>query len=89
METTDDPAVRDDRRGDRRGELSGVVTVRFEDQQVVGPGQNMSEEGIFFVADGAVRVAVEVDGDGAWRTGEVVRVQSMGEGKVGIAIRFV
>lgn len=89
MDSTEDATVHDKRRGDRREAMDGVVTVRFEDQQVVGPGQNVSDEGLFFVADGAVRVAVEVEGDGGCRSGEVVRVQSMGEGKVGIAIRFV
>jgi hypothetical protein len=77
-----------ERRSERRGVLDGTVTVRFAEQQIVGPGQNISHNGVFFVADGALQVLVELPGDDGWRRGEVMRVQSMGEGKIGIAVRF-
>lgn len=79
--------TRDRRRGDRKP-LDGTVTVQFESQDVQGPGENMSDEGVFFVADAAVRVRVRVDDTEEWRDGEVVRVQAMGEGRLGIAVRF-
>ncbi|MEM7206014.1 MAG: PilZ domain-containing protein [Planctomycetota bacterium] len=80
----------DERRINNRAPLDNEVTVRFEPQQVVGPGQNISEDGVFFVADAAINVQVEISGTGGeWRAGEIVRIQSMGEGKVGIAVRFV
>jgi len=78
-----------DRRVIERVPMEGSVTVFFDEQQVIGPGQNMSEEGVFFVAEAALRVRVLIDGSDEWRDGEIVRVQSMGEGNLGMAVRFV
>jgi hypothetical protein len=78
----------DERRASDRQDCAGPVAVRFVEAQLVGPGANNSSEGVFFVAQGAVRVQVRL-GDGEWREGELVRAQSMGEGKVGLAVRFV
>lgn len=77
-----------ERRGQERANLDGTVTVAFSEQEVVGPGQNMSDEGVFFVASASLRVKVLVNEGEAWREGEVIRVQSMGEGRLGMAIRF-
>ncbi len=77
------------RRASARSHLDGTVTVHIDAQNVVGPGQNISADGVFFVAEGALRVLVEVEGAAGRRRGEVVRVQSMGEGRIGIAVRFV
>ena len=87
METKEPTADVQDRRIGDREPIDGTVTVQFEEQQVVGPGQNMSEEGVFFIVEAALRVRVRVDGE--WRLAEVIRVQSMGEGKLGMAVRFV
>ncbi len=87
MDTKEPTADVQDRRIGDRAPLDGTVTVQFEEQQVVGPGQNMSEEGVFFIVEAALRVRVQVDGE--WRQAEVIRVQSMGEGKLGMAVRFV
>jgi hypothetical protein len=86
--TAEPPTAQSERRSFDREPMEGTVTVRFAEQEIVGPGQNMSDEGVFFVADGALRVKIQVDGRGTWREGEVVRVQSMGEGRLGMAIRF-
>ncbi len=77
-------------RGRRRSErrpLDGPVVVWFDDTPLVGSGQNVSEDGVFFVADGGVKVRVQIEGK-EQVVGEVVRVTSMGHGKTGIAVAF-
>jgi len=76
-----------DRRAERH-ELGGRVTIRFGGDVLVGDGQNISEQGVFFVAQGRIPVEVEVEGrDGVFR-GEVVRTENMGGGQVGVAVKF-
>ena len=76
-----------ERRHDDRQPLMGEVVVRFEDTPLIGSGQNASREGVFFVAEGAVRVQVQLEGEEPV-IGEVVRMASMGNGKIGIAVAF-
>lgn len=76
-----------DRRGGNRQALGGHVVVRFDDVPLVGSGQNISPDGVFFVAEGAVRVLVQLEGEEPV-VGEVVRMTSMGDGKTGIAVAF-
>jgi hypothetical protein len=78
-----------ERRGGDRTPYAGDVTVHFAAEPIVGPGRNISREGVFFVAEGSVRVRVTVDGSDRERIGELVRVESMGEGRIGLAIRFL
>ncbi|MCC6670628.1 MAG: PilZ domain-containing protein [Planctomycetes bacterium] len=79
----------DDRRQSPRSAFSGRVTVRFGADALAGPGQNISREGVCFVADGVVRVLVEVEGRPEPVVGELVRVQTTGDGRTNLAIRFV
>ena len=88
MTDTDDTAT-DNRRSGERAPLDGRVTVHFPEEPLVGPGENISDAGVFFVVDQNVRVKVEVEGRDGTVEGELVRFQSMGEGRTGIAIRFV
>ena len=74
------------RREPRIG-LEGGVTIHFDGGTIAGDGQNISAQGVFFTADGSVPVTVQVEGRGAVR-GHLVRVESMGEGRFGIAVRF-
>jgi hypothetical protein len=76
-----------ERRGGDRQPLMGEVVVSFEDSPLIGSGQNASPEGVFFVAEGAVRVQVQLEGREPV-VGEVVRMTSMGNGKIGIAVAF-
>lgn len=78
----------DDRRGSGREPCATDVTVVFDGQPLVGPSENLSAEGVFFIAEASLRVRVRV-GTGEWIEGQVVRVQTMAAGKVGLAIRFV
>ena len=83
-----DPNCVDDRRFLGREPLEEEVMIRFEQQDIIGPGQNISEDGVFFVAAAALRVRARLRGADPWREGEVVRVQSMGDGKIGFAVKF-
>lgn len=77
-----------ERRQDTRRDLAGKVTVRLPAQGLVGPGENVSPDGVFFVADAALQVEVTLPGESEPRRGELVRLTAMGEGRVGIAIKF-
>ncbi len=76
------------RRDGERKSFDQPVTVRIESSELVGSGQNISPQGVFFVAESTVRVWVRIEGSDEERAGELLRVQSMGDGKVGVAIRF-
>ena len=76
-----------DRRGEDRQPLGGQVVVRFDDVPLIGSGQNLSQEGVFFVAEGSVQVIVQLEGRDLI-VGEVVRMTSMGDGRTGIAVTF-
>ena len=71
-----------------RVDLAGQVTIRFAADALVGSGKNVSDQGVFFVADGSVPVKVTIEGREGELDGELVRVESMGAGKVGIAVKF-
>ncbi len=77
-----------ERRRDDRQAVAGAVRVRLPTQDVVGPGENVSAEGLFFVITGALEVEVTLPGESLVRRGELVRVAAMSEGRVGIAIKF-
>jgi hypothetical protein len=76
-----------ERRGGSRAPTSAAITVHI-DRPIVGPGQNLSSDGLFFVTDGAIRVRVSIEGESD-REGELIRLQSLGGGKLGLAVRFV
>ena len=77
-----------DRRMEDRLPMLGDVTVKFSGKPVVGSGQNISHEGVYFVAEGAVKVQVVLQGRDEPIAGHVVRVAIMGDGKTGIAVVF-
>jgi hypothetical protein len=77
-----------DRRGPSRQPLSGRVVIELERVQLVGPGQNISSDGVYFVSDGNIPVRVHLEGRDGEITGELVRVEAMGQGKLGVAVRF-
>ncbi len=74
-------------RSSPRRELDAEVAIRFVAGEIAGSGQNISDQGLFFTADGTVPVTVHVAGRGEVR-GRLVRVESMGNGRFGIAVRF-
>ena len=64
------------------------MSIRFSRDALVGNGQNISEQGVFFVAEGRVVVEVEIEGREGVLQGELVRTENMGSGSVGIAVKF-
>ncbi len=78
-----------ERRDNGRKGFARDVTIQFSQVEIVGPGQNISPQGVFFVADTTLRVKVKVDGVDGDLEGELVRVQAMGEDRVGVAVRFL
>lgn len=76
-----------DSRRTERVRLASDVAIDFESATIVGPGENISEQGVYFTATGGVPVTVRI-GSGRSVRGRLVRFESMGDGRVGIAVRF-
>jgi hypothetical protein len=75
--------------GNRRAprfELDGNVTIQFDGSTLAGSGQNISAQGVFFTS-ATMPVTVVVAGHGEVK-GHLVRVESMGDGRIGVAVRF-
>lgn len=70
-----------------RFDLDGQVTIRFDASVLAGSGQNISAQGLFFTAATALPVTVLVAGHAEVK-GHLVRVESMGDGRIGVAVRF-
>lgn len=84
-----DPRVQtaNESRDSQRVPLSSQVAIDFESTSIVGPGENISSQGVYFTAEGCVRVTVRI-GTGRAVTGRLVRLESMGGGRVGLAVQF-
>ncbi len=74
-------------RRDPRVDLDGEVTIQFDAGAIAGSGQNISVQGVFFTAEAALPVTVRIKGRGVV-AGRLVRLESMGDGRIGIAVRF-
>ncbi len=85
---SNDSSVKSDSRRDPRVPMTGDVTVVFDVDPVVGPGENISAQGVYFTTAAALKVHVRMAGSEHAVPGELVRVESMGNGRVGIAVRF-
>ena len=88
MSKEDAQIAQDERRDSPRVLMGETVTVKIHTDTILGPGQNISAQGVFFVADATLRVSVSIQGVAEPVEGHLVRVQHMGEGKLGIAVRF-
>ena len=86
---THEPPKTDDRREVDRAPLEHRVTVEVREHRFIGPGQNISEEGVFFEVEDSLPVRVQFGENDEWRDAEIIRVQSMGHGKLGIAVKFI
>ena len=85
--TYPDQQIASNRRFERVG-MDRTVTIRFQCDAIVGSGQNVSEQGVFFVAEGSIPVQVEIEGREGSLPGQLVRIENMGAGMVGIAVKF-
>jgi hypothetical protein len=70
-----------------RVDLAEEVRIEFAGGAISGSGQNISVQGVFFTANAAIPVTVHVEGRGEVR-GRLVRLESMGDDRIGIAVRF-
>jgi hypothetical protein len=89
MKPTTNTNVAADGRRDSRQPLTGEVTITFAADPIHGPGQNISTQGLYFTAQGALRVLVRIEGRAEPVPAELVRAESMGNGRIGIAVRFL
>lgn len=70
-----------------RVDLQSDVTITLDEATLVGSGDNISLQGVFFTTDEPITVTVQVANQGEVR-GKLVRLESMGDGRYGIAVRF-
>lgn len=70
-----------------RVELDGQVTIRFDVGSIQGSGQNVSSLGVYFSAATRLPVTVQIAGHPPIQ-GRLVRVDTMGDGQMGIAVQF-
>ena len=78
-----------DQRLNPRHELQESVTIEFEAGSLVGSGQNISVQGVFFTTTDALPVTVRINGKSETVRAELVRYETLGDGQVGIAVRFL
>jgi hypothetical protein len=77
-----------ERREGTRKALREPVSVRLLAPGVTGAGENISEQGVLFVVDGPVEVMVRIGDREHEVRGTLVRLQDLGGGRSGIAVRF-
>ncbi len=80
------PTTAADTRRSERLAFDAPVTIEFAAGAIVGPGQNISRDGVYFTAEGSLPVTVRVQGREV--QGHLIRFESMGGGRIGVAIRF-
>lgn len=84
-----DPSLTLDQRRAPRDDLAAAVTLEFAPGALVGPGKNISQSGVYFTIDAGIAVSLRIAGRDGAVAGELVRVDNMGGGQFGIAVRFV
>lgn len=77
-----------ERREQSRKALRGRVAMRLVAPHLEGAGENVSAQGVLFVVDGPVEVVVRIGEAGEELHGTLVRLQDLGSGRSGIAVRF-
>ena len=87
MTGTPNQASRDRRRAER---ATGprTVKVRLRDCQLTGSAENVSQSGLYMLARSAIPVEVELPGATTARAGTLIRVESVRDGEIGLAIRL-
>ena len=75
-----------DMREFERVDFAQPVSLEFSGA-ITGTGENISLQGVYFTTDKPVAVQVRIE-DGSVVHGELVRSESLGDGRVGFAVRF-
>lgn len=86
MQETNTPTGIEARRAPRV-ELDGHVTIQFDVASIQGSGQNVSSLGVYFSAATRLPVTVQISGHAPIQ-GRLVRIDTMGDGQMGIAVQF-
>lgn len=68
--------------------MEGDVKIRLSADVLEGPGQNLSKDGVYLIAEGDIVVEVLLPGESEYREGHLVRANLVREGALGLAIRF-
>jgi hypothetical protein len=79
-----------DRRTNQRRPSAARIRLAVDRTEIEGQAENISETGVLFLTANELRVAIEIEENGAKRrrTGRLIRSQVMGPGKVGWAVEF-
>ncbi len=89
MDPRDLPTTAERRVADRRSS-DATLELHLDEQTLAGRTDNVSEVGILFFSDDALRVTVSWDQDGDRRTraGRLVRAQRVDGRRLGLAVEF-
>ena len=63
--------------------------IQFKAGALMGSGQNISVQGVFFTTSDSLPVTVRINGKSEPLPAELVRYETLGDGQVGIAVRFL
>ena len=79
-----------DRRGNVRQTTHAVFTVRMNEAQLMGGGQNLSRSGAYFVTSDEIPIEIcfIANGKETQTGGKIVRIDTVSPGTYGIAIEF-
>jgi hypothetical protein len=88
MNQSGDPKVASEVRNDARIPLAGEVTITLATNEIYGSGQNISTQGLYFTTKCALLVQVKIEGRDQPVPAELIRLESMGNGCIGLAVRF-
>ncbi|MBX3461741.1 MAG: PilZ domain-containing protein [Planctomycetes bacterium] len=78
-----------DQRRALRTPFDASVAIDLDAARIEGSGENLSAVGVFFTAVGPIPVTVHLAGRAGGIRGELVRCESMGDGRLGLAVRFL
>ena len=80
----------EDNRRVPRLPADGAVRVLIHTDDLQGQTENVSSAGVLLLSDEPVRVSVEFGGGSAdqLRSGRLVRIQRMDDGRFGLAVEF-
>lgn len=79
-----------DRRAKNRRASSAAVRLIVAGQEIAGRADDISQSGILFFTDDALRVSIEIESAGGVtrRTGRLVRAHLMSPDRIGWAVEF-
>ena len=77
-----------ERRKARRLPDVGSVELKLSAQSIHGKAQNLSDDGLYVLADLSLRVEVHIAGEKEARKGKLIRLEARREGETGIAVIF-